>query len=443
VLSRYYNEYGTKAIRSEESYNPKQVYEFGRGGRCAWLDRRFDIGEPESHSVAGGGTKPGADRWPRAMETDVPETAVKLQSILKDYGDVRAVDGVSFDIEEGEIFTFLGPSGCGKTTTLRMIAGLETPDGGDILFHGRPIVLTRDRFFVPPDKRNVGMVFQSYAIWPHMTVRENVAFPLRVRREKPAAMRDRIAKVLTLLGLSGLEDRPATMLSGGQQQRVALARALVYEPEVLLLDEPFSNLDAKLREQLRLELKLLQRRLGITVIFVTHDQVEALSLSDPLSVMNRGRVEQTGRPFELYEAPATPFVRDFLGRTILLRGSARDAVDGAEDELTVTIPGAAGVLAGRRAYNVAAEATDEVYAAVRPEDVDIMEQADGATENVLAGEVEAVLFTGERSEVSVRVGDRGRVLAYAPRRMRLAEGQAVHLRFKPGSLTFWPFEAGP
>jgi ABC-type Fe3+/spermidine/putrescine transport system ATPase subunit len=371
-------------------------------------------------------------------ETHVPPSAVKLLSIRKNYGAVRAVDEVSLNIEVGEVFTFLGPSGCGKTTTLRMIAGLETPDGGDILFKDRPVVLSRDRLLVPPNKRNVGMVFQSYAIWPHMTVLENVAFPLRVRRVKSAEVRDRVAEVLALLGLAGLEERPATMLSGGQQQRVALARALVYEPDVLLLDEPFSNLDAKLREQLRLELKLLQRRLGITVIFVTHDQTEALSLSDRLAVMSNGRVEQIGRPFELYECPATAFVRDFLGRTILLRGTVQDST---ADELRVTIRGAEGSLTGRRAYAAdKARTTNEVYAAIRPEDVDILEHAPGSAENVLVGQVETVLFTGERSEVSVRIGDIGRILVYAARQLRLDEGQLVYLHLKPDMLTFWPFE---
>jgi ABC-type Fe3+/spermidine/putrescine transport system ATPase subunit len=373
----------------------------------------------------------------------VSHSAVKLRSIRKRYGSLRAVDDVSLDIAEGEIFTLLGPSGCGKTTTLRIIAGLEEPDDGDILFKDRPIVVSRERRLVPTNKRNIGMVFQSYAIWPHMTVRENIAFPLRVRRMKSAAMNDRVAEVLTLVGLAGLEDRPATRLSGGQQQRVALARALVYEPDVLLLDEPFSNLDAKLREQLRLELKLLQRRLGITVVFVTHDQTEALSLSDRLAVMARGRVEQIGRPFQLYEAPATPFVRDFLGRTILLRGTARDEAGGAPGALRVTIPGAAGILAGRcHAAEAIGRGGGDVYATIRPEDIELLQPGAHAAENVLSACVEAVLFTGERNEVSLRIGERGCALAYAPRRMALDAGQTVHVRLAPDALTFWPVEAG-
>ena len=184
------------------------------------------------------------------------------------------------------------------------------------------------RLFVPPHKRNLGMVFQSYAIWPHMTVFENVAYPLELRGGRRAAIREKVARVLDLVGLTGLEGRAATLLSGGQMQRLALCRALVYEPDLLLLDEPFSNLDAKLREQMRIEVKLLQRRLGITVLFVTHDQIEALSLSDRIAVMQRGRVEQVGPPRSLYDQPASAFIRDFLGQTVILRGRLGGAVEG-------------------------------------------------------------------------------------------------------------------
>src|SRR6185369_7653365 len=191
---------------------------------------------------------------------------------------------------------------------------------GEIALRGRLVAAPARRTFVAPHRRNLGMVFQSYAIWPHMSVFENVAYPLRLRRTPRAAIDDRVARVLELVGLQGLQARPATLLSGGQMQRLALCRALVYEPDLLLLDEPFSNLDAKLREQMRMELKLLQRRLGVTVLFVTHDQIEALSLSDRIAVMQQGRVEQVGPPRALYEHPATAFVRDFLGQTVILRG---------------------------------------------------------------------------------------------------------------------------
>ena len=248
------------------------------------------------------------------------ETVLSLDGVSKLFGAVAAVDRASLRVERGEIFTLLGPSGCGKTTTLRLVAGLEQPDAGEITLRGRVVASAARRLFVAPHRRNLGMVFQSYAIWPHMTVFENVAYPLTLRGARRAAVREKVASVLELVGLTGLEGRAATLLSGGQMQRLALCRALVYEPDLLLLDEPFSNLDAKLREQMRIEVKLLQRRLGITILFVTHDQVEALSLSDRIAVMQRGRVEQVASPKSLYERPASAFIRDFLGQTVILRG---------------------------------------------------------------------------------------------------------------------------
>ena len=224
---------------------------------------------------------------------------------------------------DGEILTLLGPSGCGKTTTLRMVAGLETPDAGDIFFGEQAVVMTSRRMSLPPNKRNVGMVFQSYAIWPHMTVAENVAFPLKARRFPKKEIKERVLRALDLVGLAGYEDRPGPLLSGGQQQRVAFARALVTEPRVLLLDEPFSNLDAKLREQMRISVKLLQKRLNIAMLFVTHDQIEALSLSNRIALMNFGVVQQQGDPRLLYEEPVNEFVRDFVGRTLLFKGKVQ------------------------------------------------------------------------------------------------------------------------
>src|SRR5215203_2422453 len=236
---------------------------------------------------------------------------------------VNAVDGISLAAETGKLLTLLGPSGCGKTTTLRCLAGLERPQAGRIVIANEVVCDTDRGIFMAPSERGIGMVFQSYAIWPHMTVFENVAFPLRVARDRKyssAEVKDKVERALEMVRMSGYESRPATQLSGGQQQRLAFARGLVREPKILLLDEPFSNLDAKLREQMRVELKLLQRRLGVTVLFVTHDQVEALSLSDRIAVMDRGRVREVGPPRDLYERPATVFVRDFLGQTVTLRG---------------------------------------------------------------------------------------------------------------------------
>src|SRR5262245_3245869 len=235
---------------------------------------------------------------------------------------VRAAQDVTFTVEEGRLFTLLGPSGCGKTTTLRSIAGLERPKAGEISVKGRVVFSSARGVYVAPNRRGFGMVFQSYAIWPHMNVFQNAAFPLEVgeRRRSRAQIRDHVMRVLTAVQLDHLADREATMLSGGQQQRLALARALVMEPELLLLDEPLSNLDAKLREKMRFELKRLQRDLKITTVYVTHDQTEALALSHEIGVMNQGRIQQIGRPRDVYEHPVNQFVADFVGNTNFLDG---------------------------------------------------------------------------------------------------------------------------
>ena len=252
---------------------------------------------------------------------------LRIQNLHKKFDRVVAVERMNLEIAEGEFFTLLGSSGCGKTTTLRLVGGLEKPDGGEIHLGGRCLVSSERKLFVKPEKREMGMVFQSYALWPHMTVFENVVYPLRLRGVKGREAERKVADVLGLVGLAGLEDRPAPALSGGQQQRVALARALVFSPKVLLLDEPLSNLDAQLREEMRRELKALQQRVRITVIFVTHDQIEALSLSDRVAIMKFGRLEQVGTPEEVYYRPATPFVRDFLGKTFLVSGKVSAVSD--------------------------------------------------------------------------------------------------------------------
>src|SRR3954454_1740812 len=236
---------------------------------------------------------------------------------------IRAAHDVSFDVPPGKLFTLLGPSGCGKTTTLRSIAGLERPQAGEIRVGDEVIYSSTRRIFVPPNQRGLGMVSQSYAIWPHMTVYENAAFPLRVARRRKFSRREideRVNRVLATVDLAELAQRDATRLSGGQQQRLALARALVMEPRLLLLDEPLSNLDAKLRERMRFELKRLQRDLGITTVYVTHDQSEALALSHSIAVMNAGRIEQLGSPREVYERPKNQFVADFIGSTNFVAG---------------------------------------------------------------------------------------------------------------------------
>jgi ABC-type Fe3+/spermidine/putrescine transport system ATPase subunit len=331
----------------------------------------------------------------------LPQAFVQLDRLSKSYGPIAAVDSLSLDLAKGEALTLLGPSGCGKTTTLRMVAGLEKPDSGAIAFDGRPVVSISDGINLPPEKRNIGMVFQSYAIWPHMTVAQNVAFPLKVRRIDAATIRERVRAALALVGLGGLEDRPATRLSGGQQQRVALARALIHEPALLLLDEPLSNLDVKLREQMRVELKLLQVRLGLTLIYVTHDQGEALSLSDRIAVLNRGRIEQIGSPRALYEQPATPFVRDFLGKSITLAGSIRAITAGRAAVEIVGDSGAVIDCAVPIGLDLAPGRAVEI--SVRPEAVRLGDAANGDA-GTLHGIVEAVLYQGERAECEVKIG---------------------------------------
>ena len=367
---------------------------------------------------------------------------VSLRNISKTFaGGTQAVDDLSLDIQPGEVFTLLGPSGCGKTTTLRMVAGLEAPDsdGGTIEFGDRPIVDTSRKLFVPPEKRQIGMVFQSYAIWPHMTVEQNVGYPLRLRKMSRSESHQRVANALELVGLEGMEKRPAPMLSGGQQQRVALARALVYEPEILLLDEPFSNLDAKLREQMRLEVKLLQKKLQITVLFVTHDQVEALSLSDRIAVMNFGQVQQVGVPKELYESPANAFVRDFLGKTLLLSGEIQSS--NQQGQVAIALDGTPNcVLFGRGNKTQDLAPGVAVHVAVRPEDVDMVDpQGDGELpQGVVRGTIRTTLFTGDRTEYQVEVEGQGSLLLYGTRQHIFGEGSPVWLRMQSETVSVWP-----
>jgi ABC-type Fe3+/spermidine/putrescine transport system ATPase subunit len=364
---------------------------------------------------------------------------IRLEHVSKTYpGGNQAVRDLSLEMAEGEIFTLVGPSGCGKTTTLRLIAGLEEPDGGSISFRDKPMVDVAQRIFVRANARNVGMVFQSYAIWPHMTVEENVGYPLKLRGVAKSEIRERVAAVLELVGMPGVERRPAPLLSGGQQQRVALARALVYEPEVLLLDEPFSNLDAKLRDQMRVEVKVLQHRLGITVIFVTHDQVEALSLSDRIAVMNLGEVQQVGKPELLYASPANPFVRDFLGKTVLLSG--RVSARGPDGQVAVAVTGAERCVLFGWGYEVRGfEPGQEVYLAIRPEDIELV-AADGAEPPTAAikGTVEARLLVGERTEYRIIVPEQGALLVYGRSDQVLADGCKVWLRPHGQNVAVWP-----
>ena len=373
---------------------------------------------------------PGHDQLP----------AMRLEHLSKTYpgNSVPAVADLNIDIQEGEIVTLLGPSGCGKSTTLRMVAGLETPDAGDIYFGDKAVVLSDRGFRLPPDKRDLGMVFQSYAIWPHMTVEENVAFPLKSQKLGKIEIKERVTNVLELVGLPGLEKRPGPLLSGGQQQRVALARALVTEPKVLLLDEPFSNLDAKLREQMRIEVKLLQRRVNIAVLFVTHDQIEALSLSDRIALMNFGVIQQMGEPRILYEEPANEFVRDFVGKTVLFRGTVRDA--NPSGQLSVGIVGAPDCVVFGHGYSADGfKSGQHVFIGVRPEDVDVVPATgDTMPAGMVLGTVETALFIGERIEYQVDVHEQHSMMVYGERHQPAAEGAKVWLKLRPEGHSAWP-----
>jgi spermidine/putrescine transport system ATP-binding protein len=317
----------------------------------------------------------------------VPE--IRLSSVSKRFGDVRAVDDVSLEIRSGEFFSLLGPSGCGKTTTLRMIGGFELPTSGVIELRGV------DMTSASPDKRPVNMVFQNYALFPHLNVEDNVAFGLRRHKVKEAEVKVRVGEALELVHLDGYGRRKPNELSGGQQQRVALARALVNRPQVLLLDEPLGALDLKLRKSLQLELKRIQVEVGITFVYVTHDQEEALTMSDRIAVMNRGKVEQIGLPEGLYDRPATRFVADFMGTTNLLKGSV-ESVDG-----TVAAVRLEGGDACRAALVDALAIGDAIEISVRPESVAIGGPGQGPP-GAIEGRVEQSAYLGASVQYQVR-----------------------------------------
>jgi iron(III) transport system ATP-binding protein len=333
--------------------------------------------------------------------------------------------GVSFAIPQGELFTLLGPSGCGKTTTLRAVAGLETPDEGRIVLAGREIFNSNTRANVALYDRDIGMVFQSYAIWPHMTVFENAAYPLRVSRTRKFSaneIKTKVNAVLGMVGLAAFAGRPATQLSGGQQQRLALARAFAREPRLLLLDEPLSNLDAQLREQMRLELKRLQRETGVTTIYVTHDQSEALAISDRIAVMNNGLVAQVGTPKEIYGRPASEFVANFIGRTNLLRGTLLE--DAAKDGIA-TVTTAIGTL--KCLFPAALAKGKDTALVVRPEHIAIGISANGGG-NTVTGTIGRETYLGEIVEYLVAT-EGGELLVRTPMTLDVAVGETVTLSF--------------
>jgi len=350
------------------------------------------------------------------------EGEVQLEQLVKRFGDDVAVDGIDVDMPPGEFFTLVGPSGCGKTTTLRMIAGFERPTSGRILLDGVDVAHT------PPHRRNVNTVFQSYALFPHLTVADNVAFGLKYKRLSKEERRRLVAEMLERVRLTGFEQRKPDKLSGGQQQRVALARALILRPRVLLLDEPLAALDARLRKDLQVELKTLQNELGVTFVFVTHDQEEALTMSDRIAVMNNGRVEQAGQPQAVYDEPATLFVADFLGVSNLITAEATGP-DGNGCMLVV----------GERRLRAEAGATSargEVKAMVRPERVRVEPQGTEG-DNRLPGLVEHIVFLGSFRELRVRVVGGALVKVVTPNdgnAIELEQGTPVTLNLPPDAI---------
>ena len=332
---------------------------------------------------------------------------VNIQNVTKAFGDNVVLREFSATFRDGEFITLLGPSGCGKTTMLRIIAGFEKPTSGEVSIDGN--LVSGGKTFVPPEKRGIGMVFQSYAVWPHMNVFDNVAYPLTIRHVSRAEIKASVERVLGIVHLSQYAERFPSQLSGGQQQRVALARALVAEPKLLLLDEPLSNLDAKLRESMRFEIKEIQRKLGITVVYVTHDQTEAMTMSDRIFLINRGDIQQCGTPQEIYNSPVNQFVADFLGKVDFFKGEAKDG--------RIIFPAMGG-----QSLPYDGPRTGKVDVAIRPENLCFMENG------VLHGVLETQYYLGDVDDCRVRVGDTlVRVITNGYDHQNLRDGQPVSL----------------
>lgn len=338
---------------------------------------------------------------------------------------LTAINGVSFEVGTAEMVTLLGPSGCGKTTTLRCIAGLERPLGGSITIENQPVVDCAKALFVPPHRRRIGMVFQSYAIWPHMTVYENVAYALEGERMSRGEIRRRATEALALCKLENLADRPAPRLSGGQQQRVAIARAVAGNPHALLFDEPLSNLDAKLRATMRTELRRLQQELGITSIYVTHDQSEALAISDWIIVMRNGRIVEHGRPAEIYTRPHTLFTAHFIGDTNLIRGRV---VTGSTSSGERRVDTAFGHLCGMDPNGDLREG-DAVRLSIRPEDISLVDGPGTSADNQIVGTIADAIFRGSYFEAELRAKDHA-VQCHLPRDTKIMRGDEVRLCFQ-------------
>jgi len=350
---------------------------------------------------------------------------VEIKGLRKVYGTTVAVDGIDLKVTKGEFLTLLGPSGCGKTTTLRMVAGLIEPTAGEIWVGGK-LLSAADHTVVPPEKRNMGMVFQSFAVWPHMKVFDNVAFPLQNQRLPRTVIRERVLEALGLVKMNGLENRYPANLSGGQQQRVALARALAIQPDILLFDEPLSNLDAKLREEMRFELKEIQHRIGVTSLYVTHDQAEAMAISERIVVMSAGRIRQIGKPDEIYDQPCDQFTAEFIGLANHLPGRLTG-------ESVVTLSGGQEL-----ELDVSSAATPgaEVLITIRPHNIGLAKAVDGAgaARNRLTGVVDKVSYLGDRVDYRVLVGEHALRVQTQPGESH-AEGATVCLELPASKLS--------
>lgn len=347
---------------------------------------------------------------------------LSLRQLTKRYGQTLAVDDVSLEIFRGEFVTLLGPSGCGKTTTLRLIAGFVRPDKGEIAVGDRVLVSTQRGVFVPPSKRGMGMVFQSYAVWPHMQVFDNIAYGLRIKKLAKSEIRKKVREALELVRLEGFERRYPPQLSGGEQQRVALARALVTQPDILLFDEPLSNLDAKLREEMRFEIREIQRKIRITAVYVTHDQAEAMVMSDRTAVMSKGRIHQVGHPYEVYTSPRDQFVAGFIGLTNFLKGTVRE-----KDENYASVLVSSNLLfRARRKREI--ETGQDVLLSVRPENISMLEGQQSG-DNVIAGKLARVDYLG--SVMDCRVDVNGLSLRVQTRPRSVEPGDKIYLRIDP------------
>lgn len=342
---------------------------------------------------------------------------IQFQGISKSYGPLSVVDNLDLDIAKGEFVSLLGPSGSGKTTLLMMLAGFETPTKGLILVDGEPVN------HVPTYKRDMGVVFQSYALFPHMTVEENIAFPLQMRGISKPESATRVAKALDMVQLSAMADRWPAQLSGGQQQRVALARALVFEPRVVLMDEPLGALDKQLREQMQLDIRALHNRLGLTIVFVTHDQSEALTMSDRIAVFNKGRIEQIGPPREIYDRPTSRFVAEFIGETNLLEGTVA-SIEKAQSRIQLGI--------GRHIVAGQADtlrAGQRVFLCVRPERIELKERP--GVLNTVAGEVADCVYQGDHLRIQLRSEDHDLIVRLDRKSPEWAKGAKVVAEFQP------------